>query len=140
MVLRRGDHLLARRAAHHPRRAALVLSLGDPDSADFAGGIRLAMRQTEGLIGSIFHLLGLVLAVLDHTTLCRRTETLEVHRPRSRPRREGEAVYLLVDSTGLKLCGSGEWLLEKYGTKTRRSWRSCTSAWMPTPARLSPRR
>jgi hypothetical protein len=32
-------------------------------------------------------------------------------------------VHLLVDSTGLKLCGSGEWLLEKHGTKTRRSWR-----------------
>ena len=32
-------------------------------------------------------------------------------------------MHLLVDSTGLKLCGSGEWLLEKRGTKTRRSWR-----------------
>ena len=32
-------------------------------------------------------------------------------------------MHLLVDSTGLKLCGSGEWLLEKYGMKTRRSWR-----------------
>src|SRR3954462_11775020 len=32
------------------------------------------------------------------------------------------ATYL-VDSTGLKLCGTGEWLLEKHGTKTRRSWR-----------------
>jgi hypothetical protein len=32
-------------------------------------------------------------------------------------------VHLLVDSTGLKLCGSGEWLLEKHGTRTRRSWR-----------------
>jgi len=32
-------------------------------------------------------------------------------------------VHLLVDSTGLKLCGSGEWLLEKHGTNTRRSWR-----------------
>jgi hypothetical protein len=32
-------------------------------------------------------------------------------------------VHLLVDSTGLKLCGPGEWLLEKHGTKTRRSWR-----------------
>jgi hypothetical protein len=82
---------------------------------------RLALRQTEGLIGSIFHLLGLALAVPDHTTLCRRAETLEVPRPR--PRREGEAVYLLVDSTGLKLCGAGEWLLEKHGAKTRRSWR-----------------
>jgi transposase len=35
----------------------------------------------------------------------------------------GRAVHLLVDSTGLKLCGAGEWLLEKHGTKTRRSWR-----------------
>jgi hypothetical protein len=32
-------------------------------------------------------------------------------------------VHLLVDSTGLKLCGPGEWLVEKHGTKRRRSWR-----------------
>ena len=82
---------------------------------------RLALRQTEGLIGSVIHLLGLTLAVPDHSTLCRRAETLEVPRPR--PRRDGEPLHLLVDSTGLKLCGAGEWLLEKHGTKTRRSWR-----------------
>ena len=82
---------------------------------------RLALRQTEGLIGSILHLLGLALAVPDHTTLCRRAETLEVPRPR--PRSDGEPVHLLVDSTGLKLCGAGEWLIEKHGTRTRRSWR-----------------
>jgi len=81
----------------------------------------LALRQTEGLIGSIIHLLGLTLAVPDHTTLCRRAETLEV--PRLRPRRNGEPLHLLVDSTGLKLCGAGEWLVEKHGAKTRRSWR-----------------
>ena len=40
-----------------------------------------------------------------------------------RPRPGCGPVRLLVDSTGLKLCGSGEWLLEKHGTKTRRSWR-----------------
>ncbi|MGI4945052.1 MAG: transposase, partial [Janthinobacterium lividum] len=32
-------------------------------------------------------------------------------------------MHLLVDSTGLKLCGKGEWLLEKHGPATRRSWR-----------------
>src|SRR3954462_15938460 len=42
---------------------------------------RLALRQTEGLIGSILHLLGLDLAVPDHSTLSRRAETLEVPRP-----------------------------------------------------------
>jgi hypothetical protein len=82
---------------------------------------RLALRQTEGLIGSIIQLLGLALAVPDHSTLCRRAETLKVPHPRSR--NDGESMHLLVDSTGLKLCGAGEWLVEKHGTKTRRSWR-----------------
>ena len=82
---------------------------------------RLALRQAEGLIGSVIGLLGLTLAVPDHTTLCRRAETLEV--PRRRPRRDSEPMHLLMDSTGLKLCGAGEWLLEKHGAKTRRSWR-----------------
>ena len=80
---------------------------------------RLALRQTEGLIGSVIRLLGLDLAVPDHSTLSRRAETLEVPRPRT----SAEPVHLLVDSTGLKLCGAGEWLLEKHGTKVRRSWR-----------------
>ncbi len=81
----------------------------------------LALRQTEGLIGSVIQLLGLALAVPDHSTLCRRAETLAVPPPR--PRNDGEPMHLLVDSTGLKLCGTGEWLVEKHGAKTRRSWR-----------------
>jgi Transposase DDE domain len=86
---------------------------------------RLAYRQTEGLIASVIRLLGLTLPVPDHTTLSRRAATLEVPRPRSSSRTGGEAapMHLLVDSTGLKLCGPGEWLIEKHGTKTRRSWR-----------------
>jgi hypothetical protein len=82
---------------------------------------RLALRQTEGLIGSIIGLLGLELRVPDHSTLSRRAKTLEVPRPR--PHRGDEPLHLLVDSTGLRLSGAGEWLLEKHGTKTRRSWR-----------------
>ena len=80
---------------------------------------RLALRQTEGLIGFLVHLLGLELPVPDHTTLSRRAETLEVPRAQPGP----EPIHLLVDSTGLKLCGASEWLTEKHGTKTRRSWR-----------------
>src|SRR4029453_14928435 len=88
---------------------------------------RLAYRQTEGLIGSLMRLLGLTLSVPDHTTLSRRAVTVDVPQPR-RPSPdaggEGEPVDLGVDSTGLKLCGPGEWLVEKHGTKTRRSWRT----------------
>src|SRR5829696_957614 len=87
---------------------------------------RLALRQTEGLIGSIIRLLGLDLAVPDHTTLSRRAATLEVPGPPSGSTdaaRQAEPAHLLVDRTGLKLCGPGEWLLEKHGTRTRRSWK-----------------
>src|SRR4029453_9194091 len=80
---------------------------------------RLGLRQTEGLIGSILRLLGLDLAVPDHTTLRRRAATLEVPRPRAGT----GPLHLLVDSTALRLSGPGEWLLEKHGTKTRRAWR-----------------
>jgi hypothetical protein len=80
---------------------------------------RLGLRQTEGLIGSVMHLLGLDLAVPDHSTLSRRAEKLQVvHFSRG-----AVPVHLLVDSTGLKLGGAGEWLVEKHGTSRRRSWR-----------------
>src|SRR3712207_5480456 len=75
---------------------------------------RLALRQTEGLISSILRLLGLDLAVPDHSTLSRRAETLAVPRPRSDS--GSEPMHLLVDSTGLRLCGPGEWLAEKHGS------------------------
>jgi hypothetical protein len=82
---------------------------------------RLALRQTEGLIGSLLQLLGLDLSVPDHSTLSRRAETLAVPRPRSSS--GSEPLHLLVDSTGLRLCGPGEWLVEKHGGRGRRSWR-----------------
>jgi hypothetical protein len=59
--------------------------------------------------------------VPDHSTRSRRAEALEVPRPRSSP--GSGPVHLLVDSTGLKLGGPGEWLTEKHGTRQRRSWR-----------------
>src|SRR3712207_5006277 len=106
-----------------PRYSALAILTALTLRAVF----RLALRQTEGLIGSLIGLLGLSLRVPDHTTLSRRAGTLEVPRPRASRRTEArngaEPVHLLVDSTGLKLCGPGAWLLEKHGTRTRRSWR-----------------
>jgi hypothetical protein len=98
-----------------PRYSSLAIATALTLRAVF----RLALRQTEGLVDSILQLLGLDLAVPDHSTLSRRAETLEVPRPHP-----GSApVHLLVDSTGLRLCGPGEWLAEKHGTKRRRAWR-----------------
>ena len=98
-----------------PRYSQLAISTALTLRAVF----RLALRQTEGLIGSIIGLFGLDLAVPDHTTLSRRAETLEM--PRTRP--GTRPIHLLVDSTGLRLCGPGEWLVGKQGSRARRSWR-----------------
>src|SRR5207237_3278648 len=89
-----------------PRYSALAITTALTLRAVF----RLAPRQTEGLIASLLRLLGLDLAAPDHSTLSRRGETLPV----SRPRPGSEPVHLLVDSTGLKLCGPGEWLGERH--------------------------
>jgi hypothetical protein len=80
----------------------------------------LARRQTEGLIGSVIGLLRLDLAVPDHSMLSRRAKTLEVP---SLGRAGTGPLHLLVDSTGLKLGGAGEWLIEKHATSRRQSWR-----------------
>jgi hypothetical protein len=73
-------------------------------------------------------LLGLDLPVPDHTTLSRRADDLAVPPlPRVLGRSQSFAgangMHLIVDSTGLKFHGPGEWLVEKHGTKTRRPWR-----------------
>jgi hypothetical protein len=81
---------------------------------------RLALRQTAGLIGSILQLLGLDLPVPDFSTISRRAQTLDLP---AQPCTPGGAIHLLVDSSGLKLSGLGEWLVEKHGTSKRRSWR-----------------
>ena len=81
---------------------------------------RLPLRQTEGLVGSIIHLLGVELAVPDHSTVSRRAKVVRLP---VMPASSSGAVDLLVDSTGVKLCGPGEWLVEKHGTKRRRAWK-----------------
>src|ERR671916_1818871 len=88
-----------------PHYSALAISTALTLRAVF----RLGLRQTEGLIGSILHLLGLELPVPDHTTLSRRAATLVLP---PRPRAGTGPLHLLVDSTGLKLDGPGEWLSE----------------------------
>ena len=98
-----------------PRYSSLAITTALTLRAVF----RLALRQTEGLIGSIIALLGLDLATPDHSTLSRRAELLAL--PRLQP--DTVPVHLLVDSTGLRLCGPGEWLVEKHGSKRRRAWR-----------------
>ncbi|MEP2895991.1 IS5 family transposase [Roseibium sp.] len=82
----------------------------------------LALRQTQGFLRSVFRLMKLELDVPDFTTLSRRAGGLE---PLPRARTEMPvSLDLVLDSTGLKVFGAGEWLETKHGkTSRRRSWR-----------------
>ena len=80
---------------------------------------QLALRQAEGFAGSVLRLLRLELNVPDHTTLSRRSRSFAGRQPRVIPH---GPLHLLIDSTGLKLFGQGEWQEEKHG-RARRSWR-----------------
>jgi hypothetical protein len=86
--------------------------------------LRLAMgkpwRQTEGMLRLIIGMLGLDLPVPDHTTLSRRSARLSLTTTLKKPK---EPVNVVIDSSGLKIFGAGEWLHEKHGGKPRRSWR-----------------
>jgi transposase len=68
----------------------------------------------------LLELMELDLPVPDHSTLSRRSRTLTMAPP---VRTASGPVHLLVDSTGVKLSGPGEWLVEKHGTQRRRAWR-----------------
>jgi hypothetical protein len=92
---------------------------------------RLSLSKLgEGFATSVLRLLGLALRVPDHTTLRRRSRSFAGRQPKVIP---NGPLRLVIDSTGLKLFGQGEWDEEKHG-RTRRSGASCTLPWTPAPA------
>ena len=80
----------------------------------------LPLRQTTGFVASLPKLAGLDWPVPDYSTLCRRQKTLAVQLPY---RGSGGPLHLLVDSTGIKVRGEGEWHARKHGGARRRVWR-----------------
>ncbi len=78
------------------------------------------LRQTEGVLTSIFGRLGVDLTAPDHTTLSRRGQHLALALRRARP---GTRLHLIVDSTELSIVGEGEWAAATHGGRGRRGWR-----------------
>lgn len=84
--------------------------------------LKLPLRQSIGLVRSLFERAGIDLPVPDYSTLSRRRRTLAVALDRAqaaaaRPR------HLVIDSTGLKIYGEGEWKVRQHGVGKRRTWR-----------------
>jgi hypothetical protein len=80
----------------------------------------LPLRATQGLTESLMKLLGLDLPVMTYSQLSRRCAVLEVSLPR---RKKHEALHMVVDSTGVKVFGEGEWKVRQHGYSKRRTWR-----------------
>ena len=81
----------------------------------------LTYRSLEGLGQSLFSMIGITgLSAPDYTSICKRSKTLDIpikvydHR---------ETLHLLIDSTGLKVFGEGEWKVKQHGFSKRRTWR-----------------
>lgn len=85
---------------------------------------RLAFRQTQGLIQSLLDVMKMDLQAPSYTQLCRRQARINAFTPPT-PLGEppGEPIYIVLDSTGLKVYGEGEWKVKKHGADKRRTWR-----------------
>ena len=79
----------------------------------------LSLRAAEGFVTSVLALVGLPLPVPHYSTVARRAAQLAVALP---VRRTQRPLHLVVDSTGLKLYGEGEWKVRQYGLGRRRRW------------------
>lgn len=79
----------------------------------------LTNRQTEGFMRSLFALMKVNLPVPDHSTLSKRGKDLKVNLPK----KSSQRLNIVMDSTGLKIYGEGEWKVRQHGVSKRRTWR-----------------
>ncbi|EPF74661.1 IS5 family transposase [Acinetobacter rudis] len=81
---------------------------------------RLSLRMVTGFVQSLIRLCGLSWTAPDYTTICRRQKHIDIAISYEKSRK---GLHLLVDSTGLKFLGEGEWKRKKHQPEYRRQWR-----------------
>lgn len=79
----------------------------------------LPNRSVEGFVRSLFQMMKIDLPVPDHSTLSKRSKTLKVKLPKQ----SAGSLNVVMDSTGLKVYGEGEWKVRKHGYSKHRTWR-----------------
>ncbi len=88
---------------------------------DIGGGVPVDAAGDAGVaLLRCLKLLKVALPVPDYTTLCRRRRGLEVNLPRCA---KDKPLHVVVDATGIKVYGEGEWKVRRYGYSKRRTWR-----------------
>lgn len=81
---------------------------------------RLSLQMVTGFVQSLIIISGLDWTTLDYSTLCRRQKHIYIA---INYQKSSNGLHLLVDSTGLKFIGEGEWKYKKNGAEYRRQWR-----------------
>ncbi len=79
----------------------------------------LTNRGVEGFVRSLFRIMKINLPVPDHSTLSKRGKDLKVKLPK----KTSQSLNIVMDSTGLKIYGEGEWKVRMHGVSKRRTWR-----------------
>jgi hypothetical protein len=78
----------------------------------------LPLRSTQGLVRSVLRLMQVQLPSPHYSTLCRRARSLELSVAAPK-----KITHLVIDSSGLKVYGEGEWRVRTHGKAKRRTWR-----------------
>jgi IS5 family transposase len=78
----------------------------------------LSLRSTQGLLHSMLRVMQMKLPAPHYSTLCRRARSLRLCLAQPQ-----KVSHLVIDSSGLKLYGEGEWKVRLHGADKRRSWR-----------------
>jgi hypothetical protein len=81
----------------------------------------LKLRCTQGFAESLIELMGLPLEIPNYTTLCRRLGKISLKLQKII--KSGKPIHVVIDSTGLKVYGEGEWKVRQHGYSKRRTWR-----------------
>lgn len=108
-----------------PQRQGHPLTFGDAAIECFLtirSVFHLPLRQTEGFLSSTFQRMRIALPVPDYTTVSKRMAGLLVDLP-VHSTSLGESIHVVIDSTGLKIYGEGEWKVRMHGIGKRRTWR-----------------
>ena len=108
-------------------RAQLYTDLSIIVTLQFGKVFHQKLRQTEGLLKSIFKTANIDLPVPDYSTLSKRGGTITIDLPKTHQ----DQVILILDSTGLKVYGEGEWKVRQHGISKRRTWKKMHLAISP---------
>ncbi|MEY2976042.1 MAG: hypothetical protein RLZZ435_179 [Cyanobacteriota bacterium] len=103
-----------------PGASVLYSDIAIQTMATIKAVYRLPGRQCQGFLESIFEAMGIYLPVPDHSTLSRRLGKLSIQLP---VLPKDGVRHVVVDSTGVKVYGEGEWKTRQHGVSKRRTWR-----------------